>query len=58
MWDLSNDVRDAIGTDLERTFTNIFNRLRIEGTRATVDKFVKPTPTTPRLPEHLAKVLA
>ncbi len=58
MWDLSNDVRDAIGADLERTFANIFNRLRIEGTRATVDKFVKPTPTTPRLPEHLAKVLA
>lgn len=58
MWDLPTDVRDAIGADLEQAFTNIFNRLRIEGTRATVDRFVKPVPTTPRLPEHLAAVLA
>jgi len=51
-------TRDAIGADLERAFDNIFSRLRIKGTRATVERFVKPTSTTPRRPEHLAAVLA
>ncbi len=58
MWDLPTSVRDAIGADLERTFGDIFSRLRLQGTRAVVDRFVKPTPTTPRLAEHLAPVLA
>jgi fructose/tagatose bisphosphate aldolase len=58
MWDLPTSVRDAIAADLERTFGDIFSRLRLQGTRAVVDRFVKPTPTTPRLAEHLAAVLA
>jgi hypothetical protein len=58
MWDLPTSVRDAIGADLERTFGDIFSRLRLQGTRAVVDRFVKPTLTTPRLAEHLAAVLA
>jgi hypothetical protein len=58
MWDLPTATRDAIGADLERAFDNIFARLRIHDTRKVVDTFVKPTPTTPRLPEHLAAVLA
>jgi fructose/tagatose bisphosphate aldolase len=58
MWDLPTSVRDAIGADLERTFSDIFARLRLQGTRAVVERFVKPTPTTPRLAEHLAAVLA
>jgi len=58
MWDLPTSVREALGADLERTFDNIFTRLRIQGTRAVVDKFVKPTPTAPRLAEHLAAILA
>ncbi len=58
MWDLPASVRDAIGADLERTFDNIFTRLRIHGTHAVIDRFVKPTPTAPRLAEHLAAILA
>ena len=58
MWDLPASTRDAIGADLERTFDNIFSRLRIQGTRTVVDKYVKPTPTAPRLAENLAAVLA
>ncbi len=58
MWDLPTATRDAISADLERTFDNIFTRLRIRDTRTVVDRFVKPTATAPRLPEHLAAVLA
>ncbi len=58
MWDLPRDVRDAIGADLEGAFDNIFRRLRLQGTRAVVEKYVQPTPTTPRLAEHAAAVLA
>jgi fructose/tagatose bisphosphate aldolase len=58
MWDLPTGVRDAISADLERAFGNIFTRLRIEGTRAVVDRFVQPPATTSPLPEHLATVLA
>jgi hypothetical protein len=58
MWDLPTATRDAISADLERAFDNIFARLRIHDTRKIVDTFVKPTPTTPRLPEQLAAVLA
>ena len=57
LWDLPAEVRSAIGADLERTFGDIFSRLRLQGTRAVVDRFVKPTPTTPPLAEHLAAVL-
>ena len=55
---LDRSARARLQWDLERAFDNIFSRLRIKGTRATVEKFVKPKPATPRLPEHLAAVLA
>lgn len=58
MWDLPAATRDAISASLEGTFADIFSRLRLQGTRAVVDRFVKPTPTTPRLEEYAAKVLA
>lgn len=57
MWDLPRDVRDAIGTDLERMFNDMFTRLRVQGTRAVIDRFVKPVATTPPLAEHLAAAL-
>jgi fructose/tagatose bisphosphate aldolase len=41
-WDLPGDVRAAIGADLEKTFTFLFERLRVKGTRAVTDKYVKP----------------
>jgi len=57
-WDLPADVRTAIGADLERTFADMFSRLRVQGTRALVDRLVKPTPTTAPLAEPLAAVVA
>ena len=42
MWDLPEDVRQAIGADLEKTFAFLFEQLRVAGTRAAVDRYVKP----------------
>ncbi|HYU28079.1 MAG TPA: class II fructose-bisphosphate aldolase [Gemmatimonadales bacterium] len=41
-WDLPADVRGAIGADLEKTFTFLFEQLRVKGTRAATDRYVKP----------------
>ena len=42
LWDLPADVRQAIGADLEKTFAFLFEQLRVTGTRALVDRYVKP----------------
>jgi hypothetical protein len=41
-WDLPEDVRETIGADLEKTFGFLFEQLRVQGTRAVTDKYVKP----------------
>ena len=41
-WDLPEDVRARIGADLEKTFTFLFEQLRVKGKRAATDKYVKP----------------
>jgi fructose/tagatose bisphosphate aldolase len=41
-WDLPPDVRAAIGADLEKTFAFLFEQLRVKGTRAATDRYVKP----------------
>jgi len=41
-WDLPADVRAAIGADLEKTFAFLFEQLRVKGTRAATDGYVKP----------------
>jgi fructose/tagatose bisphosphate aldolase len=41
-WDLPESVRAAIGADLEKTFTFLFEQLRVSGTRGATDRFVKP----------------
>jgi len=41
-WDLPADVRAAIGADLEKTFAFLFEQLRVKGTRAATDRYVKP----------------
>ena len=48
-WDLPADVRAAIGADLEKTFTFLFEQLRVKGTRAATDTYVKP-----KLDSHVA----
>jgi fructose/tagatose bisphosphate aldolase len=42
MWELPADVRGAIGADLEKTFAFLFEQLRVTGTRAITDRFVRP----------------
>ena len=42
MWELPEEIRAAIGADLEKTFAFLFDKLRVKGTRAIVDKYVKP----------------
>ena len=42
LWDLPADVRGAIGADLEKTFTFLFEQLRVTDTRAITDRFVRP----------------
>ena len=41
-WDLPAETRAAIGADLEKTFAFLFEQLRVQGTRAVTDKYVKP----------------
>jgi len=42
MWEMPADVRAAIGADLEKTFAYLFEQLRVKGTRAATDRYVKP----------------
>src|SRR5438093_4902042 len=41
-WDLPAEIRAAIGADLEKTFAFLFDQLRVQGTRAATDRYVKP----------------
>src|SRR5213593_1631296 len=41
-WDLPAEVRAAIGADLEKTFAFLFEQLRVKGTRAATNRYVKP----------------
>src|SRR5437764_3775568 len=42
VWDLPAEVRAAIAADLEKTFAFLFEQLRVTGTRAITDRYVKP----------------
>jgi len=42
LWDLPAEVRAAIGADLEKTFVFLFEQLRVRGTRAATDRYVRP----------------
>jgi fructose-bisphosphate aldolase, class II len=42
LWDLPAEVRGAIAADLEKTFAFLFEQLRVTGTRAITDRFVRP----------------
>jgi len=55
-WDLPERVRAAIGADLEKTFTFLFEQLRVTGTRAATDRYVKPKLVVPRRPTGRTRV--
>lgn len=54
MWDMSEDVRAAIRADLEKTFAFLFDKLKVAGTRAIVDKYVKPPLDSHAAPRAMA----
>jgi len=54
MWNLPEDVRAAIRADLEKTFTFLFDKLKVAGTRAIVDKYVKPPLDSHAAPRAMA----
>ena len=41
MWSLPEDVRDAIATDLEKTFAFLFEQLNVNGTQEQVNRFIQ-----------------
>ena len=54
MWDLPAETRAAIAADLERTFAFLFEQLRVAGTRAVTDRFVKPPLQSHQAPRPVA----
>ena len=54
MWDLPEDIRAAIRADLEKTFAFLFDKLKVAGTRAIVDKYVKPPLDSHAAPRAMA----
>ncbi len=42
LWNLPSDVREEICAELERQFAFLFDKLKVNGTRAVLDQFVKP----------------
>lgn len=54
MWEMPEDVRAAIGADLEKTFAFLFEQLRVKGTRDVVAKWVKPPHLTHAAPRPVA----
>ena len=54
MWEMSEDVRAAIGADLEKTFTFLFEQLGIAKTREHVARFVKAPHLTHDSPRPVA----
>jgi hypothetical protein len=42
LWDLPADTRQGIGADLERTFSFLFEKLKVQGTRGVTERHVRP----------------
>jgi hypothetical protein len=53
MWNLPSDVRDKIGIELEKQFSFLFDKLKMTGTLAIVEKYIKPVDVQLELPAVL-----
>ena len=53
LWNLSSGVRNEICAELEKQFAFLFDKLKVNGTRAVLDKFVKPVDVPLKGPEAL-----
>ncbi|MCX7981485.1 MAG: class II fructose-bisphosphate aldolase [Syntrophales bacterium] len=54
MWHMPEGNRQAIMDELEGQFTFIFEKLKIPGTRAVLDKYIKPVDVPVEVPRALA----
>ncbi len=53
LWHLPSDVRNQICTELERQFAFLFDKLKVNGTRPVLDKFIKPVDVPLKMPDAL-----
>jgi hypothetical protein len=53
LWHLPTDVRDEICAELERQFAFLFDKLKVNGTKAVLDQFIKPVDVPMKMPTVL-----
>lgn len=53
LWHLPMDVRDEICAELERQFAFLFDKLKVNGTKAVLDQFIKPVDVPQKMPTAL-----
>ena len=53
MWDLPVDVREKIGAELEKQFSFLFDKLKMNNTRDLVKKYIKPVDVPLEIPASL-----
>jgi len=53
LWHLPADIRQSICTELEKQFTFLFDKLKVNGTRDLLDKYIKPVDVPLKLPAVL-----
>ena len=53
MWDLPADVREKIGAELEKQFSFLFDKLKMNNTRDLVKKYIKPVDVPLEIPASL-----
>jgi hypothetical protein len=56
LWQLPNDVRDKICSELERQFAFLFDKLKVNGTRSILDQFIKPVDVPLKMPDALRSI--
>ncbi len=53
-WGLSDETRQVIGHQLEEKFSALFNKLKVNGTRAIIRQYVTPVPVSFSLKDEVA----
>ncbi|MCK7507071.1 MAG: hypothetical protein MZV70_25445 [Desulfobacterales bacterium] len=53
LWHLPADIRNGICAELERQFAFLFDKLKVNGTRAVLDQYVQPVDVPLKMPAAL-----
>jgi hypothetical protein len=53
LWQLPSDVRDEICAELEKQFAFLFDKLKVNNTKAVLDQFIKPVDVPQKKPTAL-----